>query len=238
MKPVLAPSLAELPRDLVWKGDSLLRPATPGHSTGFAQLDAELPGGGWPRGALVELIGDRPGVGEVGLLLPLLRSVAPDRWIAWITPPHLPYAPALAAAGIPLSRLLLITPETASAVVWATRQALASSACHAVLAWIRRTDNSVLRRLQLAAEASETSLFLFRPASAAQQPSPAALRLRLDADGDSGLLAITILKRRGPMAPTPVLVPVRGTVGHGKHHAVDRPPSAPTPVAGLHAWRA
>jgi hypothetical protein len=44
--------------------------------------------------------------------------------------------------------------------------------------------------------------FLFRPLSAAGDPSPAPLRLQLDAD--NGELQVRILKRRGPPATAPV----------------------------------
>src|SRR5690606_39166905 len=119
-----------------------------------------------------ELLLDPPGVGEVELLLPLFaRAVAPSLNL-WVAPPWLPYAPALVARDMALEQLLVIRPETRAAALWATRQALTSTACHCVLAWLDRPDTAALRRLQLAAEDSGTPLFLFRPAQAARQPSP------------------------------------------------------------------
>ncbi len=191
-----AASPLALPDGLVWRADRLAAPARRGLPTGWPELDAELPGGGWPPGALIELLADQPGIGEIGLLAPLLGRVPAERWIAWIAPPWLPYAPALQAAGVPLAQLLVVEAAEAPQAQWATRQALASGACHAVLAWPRRIDTAALRRLQLAAEASATPLFLFRPQGAAAQPSPAPLRLRLEADGAG--LRVEILKRRGP----------------------------------------
>ena len=44
--------------------------------TGHAALDASLPGGGWPVGALTEILHDLDGTQELGLALPLDR--APD----------------------------------------------------------------------------------------------------------------------------------------------------------------
>jgi len=41
--------------------------------SGFAALDAQLPGGGWPHPALIEVLNDRPGIGELSLFLPALR---------------------------------------------------------------------------------------------------------------------------------------------------------------------
>lgn len=191
---------------LIWQADRLARPVQPGWSTGFAQLDAELPGGGWPRGALIELIGAQPGSGELQLLLPMLRQAPADRWNAWIAPPWLPHAAALAVAGVRLATLLLVRPHTPAELVWSLRQALASGACHAVLAWCDRVDQAALRRLQLAAEDSTSPLFLHRPLSALRQASPAALRLQLVPRRDG--LGVVIVKRRGPPATHPLNLPV------------------------------
>ena len=72
----------------------------------FAALDAALPGRGWPQGALTEMLLEREGIGEIRLTLPALARVqAQGRDVVWIAPPHRPYAPALAAAGLDLARL-------------------------------------------------------------------------------------------------------------------------------------
>ena len=96
--------LAKLCQSGAWNRHA--RPALP---SGFAQLDANLPGGGWPTGAIAELMSDAIGIGELGLLIPALSNLArAGRYIAWIAPPYLPYAPALAQRGLPLDRVLLI----------------------------------------------------------------------------------------------------------------------------------
>ncbi|AUL99945.1 SOS cell division inhibitor SulA [Rhodocyclaceae bacterium] len=231
--------LAALPPGLVWQANCLARSAVPGLPTGFAALDAQLPGGGWPRGALIELLTARPGVGELSLLLPLLRCTPADRWLIWVAPPHLPYAPALAAAGVPLERLLLVRTASDAETLWATRQATTSGACHAVLAWPKRIDHSGLRRLQLAAEDSTTPLFLFRPADAARQPSVAALRLQLSAQ--AGAVRVHILKRRGPApaAPLEIVLPQRPAWCAGAQtalprlHVLARPAPARSAFAGF-----
>ena len=224
--------LATLPPGLVWHADRLARAVAAGVPTGFAALDAELPGGGWPRGALIELLSDAPGIGELGLLLPVLRAACAERWIVWIAPPYLPYAPALAAAGVPLQRLLLLTPASHRDTLWAIRQALASGGCTCVLAWLPRADTAALRRLQLAAEDSATPLFLFRPASAAQQSSPASLRLRLAAEPASDVLTVDIFKRRGPAlaAPIRLVVPDRPGVWRAERICFDTPAGAGFPI--------
>ncbi|HRG70390.1 MAG TPA: SOS cell division inhibitor SulA, partial [Thauera aminoaromatica] len=124
--------------------------------------------------------------------------------IVCIAPPLLPYAPALANAGVPLARLLVVRPERREDLLWAARQALLSGSCACVLAWPQRIDNAGLRRLQLAAEESATPLFLFRPGSVAGQPSPAVLRIALAPQPEG--LQLRILKRRGPLAAAPLVL--------------------------------
>ena len=62
-----------LARPDIWRGDCRADAILPTVASGFAMLDAELPGGGWPRGALTELLCDGSGVGEISLLQPALR---------------------------------------------------------------------------------------------------------------------------------------------------------------------
>jgi protein ImuA len=69
-------ALAEiLVRPDVWRGNRLAEAPLPAVPSGFATLDAELPGGGWPRGALTELLVDSAGFGELSLLIPALRHL-------------------------------------------------------------------------------------------------------------------------------------------------------------------
>lgn len=227
-----APVLATLPPGLVWRADRLARSNTPGETTGFAALDHELPGGGWPRDGIVELLVATPGIGEIELLVPLLARAGGDRLVVWVAPPRQPYAPALAQRDVPLERMPVVVVQDAAAAIWATRQALASGACHAVLAWIERIDMAALRRLQLAAEEAATPLFLYRPQQAARQSSPAVLRLALA--GHRAGLRVDILKRRGPPAAAPLILPLTRSVGNPVH-AVDRSASARAVPAGVHA---
>ena len=58
----------------VWKGRPAPRPAS-GQPTGHAGLDAALPIGGWPEGALSEILIPADGVGELRLLWPALARL-------------------------------------------------------------------------------------------------------------------------------------------------------------------
>ena len=175
-------------------------PATAGLPTGYAALDHCLPGGGWPRQGLIEILADRPGIGELRLLMPVLARLcgegshgAAGGWVTWVSPPHQPYAPALVAWGIDLARILVV--RAGAATEWAMDQALRSEACSAVLGWANPRDPQALRRLQLAAEQSRSLAVLFRPLAAGLTASPAVLRLALL--GASEGLQVRIVKSRG-----------------------------------------
>ncbi len=192
--------VAELLRHpALWRGSGAAG-ASQTVSTGFRHLDARLPGGGWPLFTLIELLVPTAGIGEIRLLLPALRTLAAatagePRWIAWLAPPHLPYAPALADAGLDPARMLVIQPRAGLDMLWAMEQALRSGACAAALGWTGAAGDQALRRLKLAAEEGRTPGFLLRPSAHRHECSPAALRLAL-AVRDYGL-DVEILKCRG-----------------------------------------
>ena len=178
--------------------------------SGFAELDANLPGGGWPIGAIAELMSDAAGIGELSLLVPVLSRLArAGRYIAYIAPPYLPYGPALAQRGVPLERVLLIQTRSLQESLWATEQALRCPAIGAVLGWPAHIVDRSVRRLQLAAEAGGSLGILYRPPAAARESSPAALRLRLHAAPEG--LAVEIQKSRGGAAGLTLRVAVTPT---------------------------
>jgi hypothetical protein len=175
--------------------------------SGFAELDASLPGGGWPVGAIVELMPEAMGIGELSLLMPALSRLAcAGRYIAWIAPPYLPYAPALAQRGLPLKRILIIQTRGLQESLWAAEQTLRCPAFGAVLSWPAEIADKNVRRLQLAAEAGGSLGILYRPAEAAREHSPAALRLRLLPTADG--LAVEIHKCRGGRAGLRLQLPL------------------------------
>ena len=179
----------------VWRRRSPAATSIDAQPSGHATLDALLPGGGWPRGALCELLVEHDGIGECALVLPALAALTrARRRVALITPPYLPYAPALAAAGIDLQQVVQIdagTPDTH----WSIEQCLRSGCCGAVLGWLPRVDYRELRRLQLAAESGGTIGFVFRPLAAANEASPSPLRLRITTT--QGEPQVELLKCRG-----------------------------------------
>lgn len=183
----------------VWRGKaaSVARAVI---STGFGELDRFLPGGGWPIGALTEVFLARYGIGELSLLMPAMAALtSPERarkWVAWVAPPFVPYAPALQQHGVDIDRLLMVRPAPGRQDrCWAVEQVVRSGASSGVLAWLAAVESVALRRLQLAAELAECWLVLFRPESASLERSPAALRLRLTRS--AAMVRLDVIKCRG-----------------------------------------
>lgn len=215
----------------LWRAHQLGRAATSVQASGFAELDAQLPGGGWPVGAVTELLLPHPGVGEWRLLAPALVALqARQRCVLCLAPPAAPCAWALRALGVDLQRLVLVqagggppggtagcgrVPPPAADLLWALEQSLKSGHLGAVLAWLPPgLPPDALRRLQLAAQSHPGPAFLLRHAALRQQPSAAPLRLALGSSGPDAL-QVVLLKRRGPpaaqplrLALPPVLAPV------------------------------
>ena len=187
----------------VWRGrDQAGRQA--GLASGYPELDRHLPGGGWPRESLTEVLTEHYGIGELRLLMPALARLSTETspqdftepgWIAWVAPPFQPYPPALQQCGIDLSRMLIVRPRDDSELLWSAEQALSSGTCAAVLLWPSMLDDQASRRLQLAAEKGRSWAIAFRPLAARQQPSAAALRIELHPDTQG--TRVHILKSRG-----------------------------------------
>src|SRR2546429_449486 len=133
----------------IWRGASAAH--AEGLASGFAALDACLPGKGWPRAGLIEILVPRFGSGELYLLLPALAALTRARcarWCVWVAPPLMPFAPALASQGMVLDRVAVVN---GARPLWALEQALGSGACDVALAWVRQGKARENRRLQLAA---------------------------------------------------------------------------------------
>jgi hypothetical protein len=199
----------------IWRGRSAAQVETV--PSGFLPLDDALPGGGWPRTGLVEILVEHFGIGELYVLLPALASLTrgqsmgqATRWCAWITPPFEPFAPALAAHGVELSRIFVARTRKP---LWAFEQCLVSGACEAALTWATRVPTRDIRRLQLAAEKGRSLGVLFRPKTAARESSSAALRLIVE-PAERGV-HVTLLKSRGGSRGQ-IALEWNGSAAHGR----------------------
>lgn len=201
-----------LQRADVWRGGVASPQA--GVASGFAALDAGL-AGGWPRGAVSELLFARAGIGELALVVPALARLSREgRWLVLVAPPYVPYAPALLRAGVDLARAIVVEPRASREALWTAEQALRAGACGAVLLWKDDIEPRALRRLQLAAETGGGLGMLFRSLRRVAESSPAAVRLRLKGlAGRERRLEIAVLKRRGGWPTGPIIVEVDHVAG-------------------------
>lgn len=217
---------------LLWRGKQLSH-SIQTINTGFTRLNSSLPGNGWPRGAVTELVHETPGCGELSLLLPALAWLSRQNCrITMIDPPWIPYPPALHGHGLALEKLLLVRTQSKKESLWACEQVVRGMPGGAMLAWPDEISFSELRRLQLVAKNSRQSVFLFRGQAAAKNSSPAELRLQLNTDDDD--LEIRILKCRGQRPSNAIHIP-RTEWGQStifpKNTAL--PPQTPTHDGGI-----
>ncbi len=180
-------------------------------ATGHAALDTQLPGGGWPVGAISEILQAQSGQSEWRLLLPALKRAASGA-VVLVGAPHAPFAPGLRFQGFEARRLLRVSATTPAQRLWATEQALRCAEVVAVLAWLPQARAEQLRRLQMAAYAHGKLLFVMRPAQAQGESSPAVLRMLVASTSTGALLdalQVQILKRRGPPLAKPLVLVAR-----------------------------
>jgi len=193
----------------LWRASQMAAPRAAVTASGFAPLDRELPGRGWPASVLIDLLLPQPGIGEMQLLRPALQLLARRR-VALLQPPHAPHAAAWSAWGLPCERLLWVRAAHGADALWSAEQILRNGSCGALLFWQTQIRAEALRRLHLAAQGSDTTLWLLRPLAQAADPSPAALRLALRPA--PGGVRVEFVKRRGPPAAAPLLVPLPGFI--------------------------
>ena len=215
----------------LWRASQLARGGRRTLDTGYPALSTELPGGGWPIGALVDLLVQTPGVGEMRLLRPALSSLG-EQPIALVQPPHIPDGLGLNYIGLPLDRLLQIKASKSADAFWSAEQILRAGSCGALILWAQHAQASSLRRLHLAAQSSETLFIMVRPLASAQDSSPALLRLALRPSAEG--LMVDIVKRRGPTRAEPLSIPLQPTpVLFSRHARLSRRPLAEVAARSL-----
>ncbi|HEX7934243.1 MAG TPA: translesion DNA synthesis-associated protein ImuA [Paraburkholderia sp.] len=187
----------------LWRGNQLAHARSRVVDCGHVNLARELPGGGWPRGALTDLLVQQTGCGELRLLRPAFEQLS-TRPVAMLQPPHDLQPTALAWWGLdPANVMTVKAPRTADAL-WAAEQILRAGTCGALLYWQSHVRPDSLRRLHLAAQASESLFFVLRPLATTRDASPAPLRLAIRAAKDG--VDIQFIKRRGPARDEPLFV--------------------------------
>jgi hypothetical protein len=182
-------ALASIPG--VWRG--LGNSRNDAESTGLPELDEALIGG-WPRGALSQLVSQEIGLGFSVLLPVLARMTQSGKAAALVSPPYIPYAPALRDAGIDLRHLLWIEPKDRVDALWATEQMLRAGLFGVVALWCPSLEVATERRLQLAAEAGR-SIGIVLPHGRWEPQSVAAVRLKLSSTPSA--LQVDVARCRG-----------------------------------------
>lgn len=210
----------------LWHANQLSASLHATTDSGFTDLDAELPGGGWPHRVLTELLLPHSGLGELRLLMPALARIAgagnvsgqaDGRSVMLFDPPAALCGSSLAQLGVDARQLLVVHGREgvrataglrrllpSADLLWALEQALKSGHVGAVLAWLPQSLRAdALRRLQLAAQSHDGPAFVFREVDARLKPSAAPLRLLLQGAGVDRL-SVRVLKRRGPPLTQPL----------------------------------
>ncbi len=190
----------------LWRGRDT-QPERPGANavdTGFADLNALLPTGGWPLRAVIEFNVAAWGSGELQLLLPVMARLTRDRIrVAMVAPPYRPYAPALVQAGIYLPYLVIVeaaqnesqnkgrknNQNTCKDIWWSAEKLLRHPDCGLVLVWSGLPHPAQIRRLQLAADAANNIGVVFRCGRPVD--TPVALRLKVSRCADGIQVALT-----------------------------------------------
>lgn len=221
----------------LWRGTELGRAGGRTVPSQHPALDRHLPGGGWPCGAITELLQTQPAQFEWRLLGPALAgALAPGGTLLLIGPPLHPHLPGLRKHGIHEKQLVWVDVSLMAERLWAIEQALKANPAGGVVAWLPQARPEHLRRLQVCAQRCDAPVFLFRPATAQQEPSAAPLRLLMRPEASSGTMAIEILKRRGlPHEGVITLSALPTTLNRVLVHRLGRPQSEPVQEESAHA---
>ena len=194
--------LSQLPRAIegeLWRADQLGESFTEVLPSGWEALDLELPGGGWPRRSVTEVLATQPSVLEWRLLSPVLRRVvAEGGQVVVVGPARIPHLPGLRHEGLSERQLVWIKAEVPSERLWVTEQLIKSNSAGAIVSWLPQARQEQLRRLQVCAHGCEGMVFLCRPESARFEASAAPLRVHAEV-GIDWELRVNVFKRRGPV---------------------------------------
>jgi len=193
---------AALPAEVesaLWRGCELGSAVSTVLPSGFAALDAELPGGGWPCRSLTEVLQPQPAVAEWRLLGPAMRhAVAAGGQVVIVGPARAPHLPGLRFAGLDERQLVWVRADTPAERLWTTEQLIKANACGLLVAWLPQARPEQIRRLQVCAHVCDGPVFLCRPIQAEHEPSAAPLRVKLRF-GLDWQLQVEVFKRKGPV---------------------------------------
>lgn len=138
--------------------------------TGLPVLDGLAPGQAFALGAVHELLFPPRAAPPqfVALLLMLAAARARQGTVVWSDPDGTLYPPALARAGLPLDRLLILRPKALDDEIWAAAECMNCRGVAATIVEPVRLNRVQARRLQLAIERGGGAGILIRPQRSAE----------------------------------------------------------------------
>src|SRR5262245_6414981 len=149
-------------------------------STEFPALNRLLPGGGLPRGTLVEWMGDADGSGAITLALAVTGHLLRGEGTLVVIDEGGDFYPVGAAQlAIPLDRTAVVRPDSAKSALWAWEQSLRCPGVAVTFGKIDPRNDRALRRLQMAAETGGGLGFLVPPPGSPGTPW-AATRIKVE----------------------------------------------------------
>jgi len=191
----------------LWRGTELGGPVSDVLTSGFAELDAVLPGGGWPCGSSTEVLVRQFSVVEMRLLAHVIAAqTRRGRTVALVGPSLAPHAPGLRHEGVDERHLVWVDVDTPRDRLWATEQLIKAGTFGAIVSWLSHVRAEQIRRLQVLSSRCKGPVFLCRPEVAARDSSAAPLRVlaRVETDWQ---LAVQVLKRKGAQLEETLLLP-------------------------------
>ena len=155
---------------------------TPPISSGCRELDRLLPTNGFPRGSLIECLGDGPHACGAGMfaMIAARQAAAEGGVIVVLDSQHRFYPPAAAVLGVDLEEVVVVRARRRHDQLWALDQALRCPAVAAVWAPLEQLDEHDFRRLQLAVEEGGGLGLLVRSRRARNQPSWSDIRFWIE----------------------------------------------------------
>lgn len=215
-----------LNRNDLWRGGSRALGSQMSVDSGYANLNASLLNNGWPARTLIEVC--QKGFQHLEWLLfaPVLKTTT--RYVVLLNPPALPFCQALIQAGIDLERVIVVQVANKADFLASFVELARTESCELLLAWQAQQALSYteLRKCLLASNENAGLCVLFRPESAQQQSSPAALRLVSEIKPSD--VAIHIFKQKGVLQQhqsTPIRLPIpKAWLGFLPYHLLDQTP--------------
>ena len=156
----------------------------------FSQLE-----NGLPKGAVVEVSGSSGG-GKTEVVLRFLAE-NPEARVAWIEDELTIYPCAFPQSRVGLERVLFVESRPQE-IVWTVNQILRSQVFGVVvLRTAAALDEMTLRRLQLTAEKTQTTVILLTEEAARRGTWPIAVQLHAKRSLEERAILLDVLKYRG-----------------------------------------